>query len=273
MEVFFMNTFFMHHNYMKPATTFLLLFLFLNSCLSQKQVTSVQQIWLGNTSQVRFSDHWGLSFDVQVRSREKFFTGLSQVSSRIGAVYYLNESIRIAAGYYFADNIPRDYHKAVFQDEHTGWQQISWSAKKPRLNINQSFRLEERFRHRVISETKLGEGYGFNYRTRYNILMNIGLSRKPFTPHTLAAVVYNEVYLNFGKQIIHNTFDQFRIYTGFNYTLTKNANLQFGYMYSFQKLAAGNKYRNLHAARIFYLYNLDLRKKKGTNTKAMHDIS
>jgi hypothetical protein len=258
---------------MKPFTIFFpILFLFTN-CFSQKQVTSVQQIWLGNTSQLRFSNHWGLSFDLQVRSREKFYQGLSQVSSRIGAVYYVNELVRVAAGYYFADNIPRDYHKAVFQDEHTGWQQFSWSTKYPRLNINQSFRLEERFRHRVLNEDKLGEGYGFNYRTRYNILMNIGLSRKPFTPHTLAAVFYNEVYLNFGKQIIHNTFDQFRTYAGFNYTITKNANLQFGYLYSFQQLAAGNKYRNLHAARIFYLYNVDLRKKKPANTKPMHDVS
>jgi len=258
---------------MKPSIILFLFIFFLPKCFSQKQVTSVQQIWLGNTSQLRFSNHWGFAFDLQVRSRENFFQGISQVSSRIGAVYYLNESVRIGAGYYFADNIPRDYRKAVFQDEHTGWQQISWSNKMPRLNINQSFRLEERFRHRIINETKLGKGYNFNYRTRYNILFNIGLARKPFTPHTLAAVFYNEVYLNFGKQIVYNTFDQLRAFGGFNYTITKNANLKFGYLYSFQQLAVGNRYRNLHAVRIFYLYNLDLRKKKTTNTKAMHDVS
>lgn len=258
---------------MKASIILFLFFVLTATVFSQKQVTRIQQIWLGNTSQLRFSNNWGLSFDLQVRSREKFFRGLSQVSSRIGAVYFINESLRIAAGYSFANNIPRDYRKAVFQDEHTGWQQISWSVKKPRLNINQSVRLEERFRHKIINEFKLGDGYNFNYRTRYNILFNIGLSRKPFTPHTLAVVLYNEIYLNFGKQIIHNTFDQFRTYAGFNYTITKNANLQFGYMYSFQQLVAGNRYRNLHAARIFYLYNLDMRKKKSTNTKAMHDVS
>jgi hypothetical protein len=258
---------------MKSVSIFCLLLFLFHFSYSQKQATSIQQLWLGNTSQLRFSSHWGFSVDLQVRSREKFYKGLSQVSSRMGAVFYVNELVRIAAGYYFADNIPRDYHKAVFQDEHTGWQQLSWSTKYPRLNINQSLRLEERFRHRVLNEKKLGQGYGFNYRTRYNILTNIGLSSKPFTQRALSAVFYNEVYLNFGKQITHNTFDQFRTYAGFSYTITKNANLQFGYLYSFQQLAAGNKYRNLHAARIFYLYNVDLRKKKSTNPKAMHDVS
>ena len=258
---------------MKNAIIFLLLIFLENSCFAQKQKINVEQIWIGTTSQFRFSNHWGASFDLQLRSREDFFRGLSQVSTRIGLVYYPGETVRIAAGYYFADNIPRDFHKAIFQDEHTGWQQVSWSNKYPRLQVNQSIRLEERFRRRVLSEHELGDGYSFNYRTRYNLLLNIALSRRPFSLKTLASVVYNEIYLNFGKQIIYNTFDQFRTFGGFNYTINKNANLQFGYVYSFQQLIAGHRYRNLHAARIFYLYNLDLRKKKTLNGKPLHDVS
>jgi hypothetical protein len=30
----------------------------------------------------------------------------------------------------------------------------------------------------------------------------------------------------------------------------------------FQQLAAGNSYKNIHAIRLFYLHNLDLRKKR-----------
>ncbi len=258
---------------MKKATIFFLLIILGARCYSQKKATSIQQIWIGNTSQLRFSQKWGASFDLQIRSRGKFFNGLSQVSSRIGLVYLPNESLRLAAGYYFANNIPRDYHNAIFQIEHTGWQQVSWSNKFPRLNINQSVRLEERFRHRVKNEFELGEGYSFNYRTRYNILFNLALSRLAFAPHSFSAVLYNEVYLNFGKQIIYNTFDQFRTYAGLNFALSKKANLQFGYMYAFQQLAAGNRYRHLHAARIFYLYNLDLRRKKNSPVKDAHDVS
>ena len=36
--------------------------------------------------------------------------------------------------------------------------------------------------------------------------------------------------------------------------------LQVGYMNIFQQLAAGNKYRSNHVARVFYFHNLDLRK-------------
>ena len=255
------------------SITITLLILFHQICYCQKQATTVQQVWLGNTSQARFSEKWGMSFDLQVRTRENFFKKVSQVSSRIGAVYYPNEMIRVSAGYYFADNVPRDYHNGVWQVEHTGWQQVAWSNKYPRLNINQSVRLEERFRHRVKNELELGEGFGFNYRTRYNILMSIALGHLAFAPHSLSATVYNEVYLNFGNQITYNTFDQYRIFTGFNYFFSKRASLLFGYMYSFQQLSTGKSYRNLQAARIFYLYNLDLRKKKTEQPKPVHDVS
>jgi hypothetical protein len=255
------------------SITIPLFILFQQICYCQKQTTFLRQIWLGNTSQVRFSDKWGASVDFQIRTRERFIRGASQISSRIGAVYYPTETVKIAAGYYFADNIPRDYNKGVWQVEHTGWQQVSWSNKFPRLNMNQSVRLEERFRHRVKNEFELGHGFGFNYRARYNILLNFALSRKPFAPHTLAATFYNEVYLNFGKQIIYNTFDQYRVFGGFNYNFTKKANLLFGYFYGFQQLSSGNAYRHLHVARIFYLYNLDLRKKKEEQLKPVHDVS
>lgn len=258
---------------MRTTIVFFLLIFFGRACFSQKQTTTVQQIFIGNTSQVRVSDKWGASFDMQIRSREKYFNGLSQVSSRIGVVYLPNESLKIAAGYFFANNIPRDYHKAVFQVEHTGWQQVSWSTKYPALNINQSLRLEERFRHRVKNESELGVGYGFNYRARYNILFNIPFSRTVIHPSAWAAILYNEIYVNFGKQIVYNTFDQFRTFAGFNYVFSKKANLQFGYMYSFQQLASGNRYRHLYAPRIFYLYNLDLRRKKTSPVKDAHDVS
>ena len=255
------------------AATTLLIFLVPQVCFCQKRTTTLQQTWLGTTGQLRFSNHWGASFDLQIRSRENFLKGISQVSSRIGAVYIPNESLRISLGYYFADNVPRDYKKAVFQDEHTGWQQVAWSNKYPRITVNQSVRLEERFRHRLKNERELGEGYGFNYRTRYNILLNIALNKKAFTPHTFAATFYNEAYLNFGKQIIYNAFDQTRSFAGFNYAFNKNANLQFGYLYVFQQLTSGNRYRHVHAARIFYLYNLDLRKTKKTTDKGIHEVS
>lgn len=124
----------------------------------------------------------------------------------------------------------------------------------------QWFRLEERWRRKILNNDELASGYIFNFRIRYNFFSQLALSKKRFQPNTLSFVVNDEVHVNFGKQIINNYFDQNRFFLGFNYHLNKHDNLQFGYMNLFQQLAAGNRYRSIHVARLFFFHNLDLRK-------------
>ena len=125
----------------------------------------------------------------------------------------------------------------------------------------QWFRLEERFRRKILNDDELAEGYGFNFRFRYNFFAQFPLSKRKFQPNTLSFVVNDEVHINFGEQIVYNYFDQNRFFLGFHYHVNKHDNLQFGYMNIFQQLAAGNQYRSVHVARVFYFHNLDLRKK------------
>jgi hypothetical protein len=92
--------------------------------------------------------------------------------------------------------------------------------------------------------------------------MQVPLSKKLFQPKTFSFVTGNEIFVNFGKEILYNTFDQNRFFVGFAYQTTKTDNLQFGYMNVFQQLTAGNQYKTSHVARIFYFHNLDLKKSK-----------
>jgi hypothetical protein len=62
---------------------------------------------------------------------------------------------------------------------------------------------------------------------------------------------------------VYNTFDQNRFFTGFQYQWGKHTHIQFGYMNQFVQLASGSSYRSIHAARVFVLQNLDLRKARG----------
>ena len=122
-------------------------------------------------------------------------------------------------------------------------------------------RLEERFRRKLKDNDELGEGYDFNYRVRYNMMLNFAFNKKPFAPKTISYVLNDEVLLNFGKEILYNSFDQNRLFLGLQYHTNKHDFVQFGFMYFYQQLAAGNKYRYIHAARVSYFHNLDLRKK------------
>jgi hypothetical protein len=87
------------------------------------------------------------------------------------------------------------------------------------------------------------------------------LGSAPFKPGTFSFVLSDEVFVNFGKEIVFNTFDQNRFFAGFAYYLNNHDNLQFGYMNVFQQQAAGNRYRSNHVARVFFFHNLDWRKK------------
>ncbi|MDQ3277137.1 MAG: DUF2490 domain-containing protein [Bacteroidota bacterium] len=227
-----------------------------------KQTEHIQQVWLGYFNQTRFSEKWGTWVDLHLRTKEDFFTQYSQVLGRLGLTYYLTDDTKITAGYAYVNHFPTDNHKNVSQPEHRPWQQLQWHTRYPKLRLTQWFRLEERFRRKIVSDDQLGDGYAFNFRVRYNILSQFALGSQPFKPGTFSLVLSDEVFVNFGKEVVYNTFDQNRFFAGFAYHLGSHNNLQVGYMNVFQQQAAGNRYRSNHVARIFYFHNIDVRKNK-----------
>ena len=226
-----------------------------------KQTETVQQIWIAYLNQTRFSNKWGTWTDIHLRTKEDFVSDLSQSILRFGLTYYLNDDTKLTAGYAYVSHYPADNHKNVTIPEHRPWQQIQWHSKYSKLKLMQWFRLEERFRRKVLNDDELAGGYNFNFRFRYNFFFMVPLSKNKFQPKSLSFVVNDEVHINFGKEIVYNYFDQNRFFLGFAYHVNKHDNLQAGYMNVFQQLPAGNKYRSNHVARVFYFHNLDLRKK------------
>lgn len=227
----------------------------------QKQTANIQQFWAAYFNQTRFSDKWGAWADIHLRTREDLFTDLSVGIMRLGLTYYLNDDVKLTAGYAYVNHFPADNHANISMPEHRPWQQIQWHSRFPRLRLMQWVRLEERFRHKIKDDDELADGYNFNYRLRYNFFLALPLSRKAFAPKTFSFVLNDEVHVNMGKEILYNYFDQNRFFAGFAYNVNKHDNLQVGYMNMFQQLAAGNRYRDIHVFRIFYFHNLDLRKK------------
>ena len=226
---------------------------------AQKQTTHVEQVWLGYFNQARFSERWGLWADLQLRTKEEFFTNFSQGLARVGLTYYLNNNTKLTLGYAFINHFPSDNHQNISQPEHRPWQQIQWHTRYDRLRLMQWIRLEERFRRKIKNNDELDEGHLFNWRVRYNFFAAFPLSKKAFAPKTWSFVLNDELHINAGKEIVNNYFDQNRFFAGFSYHLNDHDNIQLGYMNLFQQLSAVSRYRNIHAARIFYFHNLDFR--------------
>lgn len=246
----------------KRAVLIFILGIIFNTAISQsKQTQRLEQLWLGYFNQTRIAGKWGTWTDLHLRTKEDFVTNFSQSIIRLGLTYYLNDATKLTAGYAYVSIYPADNHKNITQPEHRPWQQVQWHTKYARVRTMQWLRLEERFRRKILSPSELASGYSFNYRVRYNFFLQVPLSKKGVQPKTASFVVNDEVHVNFGNQVVYNYFDQNRFFVGISCQTSKSDNLQLGYMNLFQQLGAGNQYKSINAARIFYFHNLDLRRK------------
>jgi len=226
---------------------------------AQKYTQRLEQVWTGYFNQTRFSSKCGAGFDVQLRTKDDFFNDLSQFLFRFGLTYYINNDLRLTAGYAHFRFYPADNHSKVTQPEHRLWQQVQWLTKYNRNRTTQSLRFEQRYRRKILNDSTLASGYNFNYRLRYNFSWQIPLS-KQVNKRSWTFILNNEMFVNFGRQITYNYFDQNRFFAGFAYNTTATSYIQFGYMNIFQQLPIGNNYRSTNIARIVFLHNLDLRK-------------
>ena len=233
-----------------------------NHAFAQKQTTHIQQTWAGYINQTRLSDHWGIWLDMHLRTKEDFVSDLSTAIFRPGISYFANDRLRFTLGYAYVNFFPADDHPGVSQPEHRPWQQVYWQIPGKRSRVINTIRLEERYRRKIKNADELDEGYNFNFRARYNTILLLPLSKNAFAKNTLSVSMNNELFVNFGKQIVNNYFDQNRLLVGFAYHVTEKDYLHFGYMNLFQQLPAGNKYRMFHVARVFFYHNIDLRSKK-----------
>ena len=92
-----------------------------SSAFAQKQTEHVQQIWTGYLNQARFSDHFGFWGEFQLRSKENLVEDLSTSIVRLGLTYYINDKVRVTAGYAWVNAFPNGV-VTISQPEHRLWQ-------------------------------------------------------------------------------------------------------------------------------------------------------
>jgi hypothetical protein len=227
---------------------------------TEKEIDNSSEAWLGYFSNIRLGNKISLWNDLHLRRRE-FLSDWKNIIVRTGVTYHITDHLRATVGYAFAAHAPETGN--TFRLEHRPWQQIAWNGKYGRLYLAQWLRIEERFNQKIVADVRTGD-YAFNMRFRYMISAQVPLNRKTIEPNTLCAVAGTELFLNAGKHVVYNTFDQNRAFAGLGYQVTKGLNIQLAYMNVFQQLAAGDKYNSAHTLRLFIFHNIDLRKKENS---------
>jgi hypothetical protein len=110
--------------------------------------------------------------------------------------------------------------------EYRPYQEVNSTQSFGKISVQHRFRTEARF-FRNVSEAIKTPPSNFNFRFRYRIYCSIPLLKwsevKP--DRTLSFNIGDEVFINAGKEIIYNAFDNNRFLVGL--TFEHNDNLSF----------------------------------------------
>ena len=180
---------------------------------------------------------------------------------RIQGRYKINNNIEVGAGYaYFsvATQVPEVTYDFRIP-EYRGQQDITWKQEYGSFTLNQRFQVEERFIHNADKQELLS-GTTFYWRFRYRLQGEYSCWKKE--NQYLKAIVYDELMINGGENVVKNTFDQNRIYAALQYGVNKNIALELGYLNSFQQRASGVDYFDRDIIRFTFFHKINLQKKK-----------
>lgn len=171
------------------------------------------------------------------------------------------ERTNITTGYAHVWLTPGSGKTSLTRNEHRPWGQVQFILPvSGTYTLSQRFRYDARFRQKVA----LGEtinGYNFNHRLRFQMVLRRNLP-VVFEGKVIPFLALgNEVLLNFGKEITHNTFDQNRASIAFGLQQQRKQ-IQVGYMNRFAQSGAPGNYLQDHVLMVWVTQSFDFRKPK-----------
>ncbi|MEJ7647045.1 MAG: DUF2490 domain-containing protein [Chryseolinea sp.] len=225
--------------------------------------TTNTNAWLMYFGNHKFSSRIGLHAEIQWR-RNDFFSENQQLLLRTGLDFYLKHDIRFTVGYAFIETYPYgEFAVPQAFPEHRIWQQLLVQQILGNVKLSHRYRLEQR----MIGNSSTGQFQNGRYenRVRYMAKATFNITNDD---HPIFAAVYDEVFINFGKDVAYNIFDQNRLYGAIGYTISPTFKVELGYLYQIILLrnldvaTQKNQVENNHTLQIGLFSNLSFIKKK-----------
>lgn len=239
------------------VTLFLLLSPGGNSLRAQsKTVNKQSQSWFSVNSVIKLSGHWALLADIHTR-RNHFLADNNFYFARAGIQYSIDKNLSVALGYghLWAYPATKDWHTVAH--ENRIYQQLQYSSAWKKVAVVQRIRNEQRWQQKIANDQFTGQ-HRFSNRLRYLLSLNIPVFKKKNLP---AISVSDELLLQFGKEIVYNTFDQNRLFWGIREQLSPALSFDLGYMRVYQQKRSGYEYDLNHTFRLFVYYSPSFGKK------------
>jgi hypothetical protein len=227
---------------------------------TEKNVDHQSLLWTRYSNQLTLNSKWLIQSEFDNRVfihpfEENLF--LIRVQGR----YKISKDVDLGAGLaYFSVATQDPENTNDFRTpEYRGEQNITWKQEFGKITMNQRFQVEERFFHNA-NKDGLQPGTNFNWRFRYRLQGEYWCWKKE--SQYLKVILYDEIFINTGENIVNNTFDQNRIYGSLQYGFTKNIAFELGYLNSFQKRPSGFDYYNRDIIRFTLYHKIQLKEKQ-----------
>lgn len=216
-----------------------------------KQLNYHTQSWYSINSTFRFSERWGMVGDFHVRKegmwdQDRFYL------LRFGAVYWIQGKYPVILGVARLWLAPPEGLN-TWNIENRIYQQWSSVSEQGRVAILSRIRVEERWRDQIVNDQVVGPKQ-FSLRLRYLASFQVKVFNQPSMPELVAS---DEVMVQFGSSIVHNTFDQNRLFLGIRLPIGKNLSMDTGYMNVLQQRTTGNAYDLSNVFRVFLYWSVD----------------
>ena len=237
-------------------TGLLLIHLFLSAQNKTKEVNHQTQSWVSVNSTIHMNDKWALLADVHMR-RNHFFKNGSFYFIRAGVAYSITKNFSVAAGYAHLWLAPTTTSWITYANENRIYQQLQYHSSIGKIEINQRLRNEQRWQQKMVND-KPSRQNRFTNRIRYLLSATIPVFKNENLP---SLVISDELHIQFGKEVMYNTFDQNRFFTGIKQKINKQLSFDIGYMQVLQQKYNGYQYDLNNTFRLFFYYSPWLKKK------------
>lgn len=196
----------------------------------------------------------GLHAEYQWR-RNEWIRNWQQSLGRVGLIYKLNNEVSFTLGY--GNIITYPYGKQPVTKtflEHRLWEQVLLSSKIKKWDIKHRYRLEQRWIENYPQ-------WKFLNRFRYQLWLDIPFSTV-FKKNLMICTFYDEVFINFGKNVQKNLLDQNRLYGAIGLVINPSTIIRIGYMNHILMKSDGIHEEMNHTLQISLHQNLTFKKSK-----------
>ncbi len=214
--------------------------------------------WLMYFGDHAVSERWGVHLEGQWR-RHDVAAKPQQLLLRPGVNYKVSDAVMLTAGYAFVDTHRYGEFPAPGRfPEHRTFQQAALRHSVGKVGLMHRYRLEQRsIGTRTPDPTTPPSRKDTRYENRFRYMLR-GVAPIPRSEWYGAA--YNELFVNFGRNVAFNVFDQNRAYLALGRKMGPAGNLEFGYLNQVLQQRSGRVLEVNHTLQIGWFSQFSFRR-------------